>query len=250
MSTPQLLQEAFAALVIPHRAFSRIPGDARINYRVVIPLMALWGVPYALLHFRAMDGLWIVSRGPEYWRWRVMTFVLGSLVNWLLATVAIASLSWLRRWPLSFTQCEIAAFYLWTVWALMPLVDVVHFFGVSRVNYSLLLPGGHRVSFIAHASWLFAFPVLCMELVVLFRRALRYSWLEGILLAIAMLLLSRGLLEVLSLRTQHQLAQRGLYPDMWQLNSFHAALGICQWSAVRVWLAGYLSLWLSFALAR
>ena len=169
--------------------------------------------------------------------WRVMTFVVASAANWYHATDVLAILSWIKRWPLTISQCMIAACYLWLVWALMPLIDTVHLLGLSGHNYIFSLPKLGRVSFLWHAAWLVVFPVIVAELFCVFRYGFRCSMVESLVLMITIPCVVRVLFEPLSLRTMERLTQFGWHGTIWQVNTFHAGLGLWQaWCALQ-WLS-------------
>ncbi len=238
-----LVREGLTAVLRPGRVMARIPAAGRLPYGWLLVLLATWGMVYAFLHFRAMEGVWPTVRWSWSWHhaglWRVLTFVGGSVVNWLMAAVALSTLSWWRRWPLSVAQCDIAAFYLWCVWALMPLVDLIHLFGVpTRVIFLPLMIRESPLALIAHASWWFAFPVLAVELCVLFRSRFRLPVLGAVGIGLGLLAAGRLVFETLPVWTAPRLAAQGWLINEWALNTLHALLGIAQWGCVRLWMGG------------
>ncbi len=241
MSLTALLRHAFRALLNPRRILDGVPPGVRVPYTAVVLLMMLWGAAYAYLHFHAMEGVWLFQRyyGSLIFSGKVLTFALGSLTNWLLATVALAAVSSWRRWPLTLGQCEVAAFVLWTVWAVMPLLDQLHpLLHIPRRTFVLMLPWGAHLEFIGHVGWLFAFPVLCAQLANVCRRGLGVSWAGSLALAFGMLALGRMILETLVIHTQARLLVHGWHVNVWVLSAAHAALGLAQWGSMRLWLGG------------
>ncbi len=200
MGLLRLLADALVALVRPGRAFSRIGAQARPPYVRLAALVAAWGVPYAILHFRFMEGQWMRLAWPllPIVRARLLAFVSVSLMNWLLAGVVVALIARLARRPMPQGRCDVAGFYLWMVWALMPLADSAAFVGFRP--WSIVLPFPHDVPLIliGHAAWFFAFPLLVVELLCCARFFLGLSWGRGagaLLLAVFLVVAARMLVE-------------------------------------------------------
>lgn len=232
-----LVTEGCAAIVRPRRVFERIPATARLNRWVLVPCLALWGVPYAHVHFRAMEGVWMAGRlSPETVGWRTVTFMLFSVSNWLLASTALVIMSRRGR-AFSVGQCEVAACYLWLVWALMPLVDLLHLFGIPRRNVILPLPFGQHLEFMGHAAWLVAGPVLLAEVTVLVRLLRGFRVWLSVLAAVGMLLVGRVGLEPVPIWIWRWLAHHGRHHDVWKMTALCAGAAVGLWIAIRWWCA-------------
>ena len=192
----QLIRRALGAMVRPLQAFRAIRDDERLPNGRLIGFTLVWGAVYAVLHFHVMNGNWLWEDPPGIGRCRFLTFVLAGPCNWLVASFGLWHLArWFKR-PMAIERAEIIAFYLWMVWALMPLIDLVHLAGVPR--WSLQTPLPLRVSFVAHASWLFAFPVILAELWAFFYDVVgdrAHRLLRSLALGLGLLIVVRVVLE-------------------------------------------------------
>lgn len=156
----QLIRRAGWAMVQPHRAFCALRPEEAAPYPALILTLLLGGVWFIFGHTRLVVGQWLWEL--YYEPIVVISYVLVSLGSWLLASHGLYVLS---RWggqPIALRTADIAAFYLWFVWALMPVFDVPHAFGL-RTHYVIAVPPFVN-TFNAHLSWLVAFPILCVQL--------------------------------------------------------------------------------------
>lgn len=238
----RLLREGLCAIRRPAQVFGRLPEDAGLDHRVVIPLMMAWGLPYACLHFRAMEGVWLFGRWAsqsEQVLWRVLTFVLGSVLVWLMGVVGLGLAARLTRRPIPLARLEVAAVFLWMLWALMPLVDTVHIlFELPRRYVALPLPwGGHR-GFIAHASWVVAFPAILWVLTGLLRAWFGVrSWAAALGLSAGALAGCRLLVEPVAILLGQALSGEGSHANIWKAHVLSALATLPLWWAARWWLA-------------
>ncbi len=195
-----LLWRGVRALRHPHEAFRTIRADEQVPFLRLLLLMVAWGAPYALLHFRTIGRHWLWQSPPRIAWCLLLTFMLVAPTNWFLGSIGLRQVArWLKR-PVTAEYAEIAAFYLWIVWALMPLVDVVHWFGWRARGLRVPLPGGFYLSFVAHAAWAFAFPWIVLELTAFFVDRLqgeRHCLLKSLGLSVGLLIVVRGLWEPL-----------------------------------------------------
>jgi hypothetical protein len=238
----ELFAEGWRAIWDPARVLRRVPERPVLPYGWLISCLTLWGIPYAFLHFRAMENVWLFQRWPyesEQSVWRLLTFVVGSGEVWLIGVVGLAVAARLMRRAIPLERLEVAAVFLWVLWALMPLADTVHIvFDLPRRYVAVPLPwGGHR-SFIAHASWLVAFPAILWLLTAVLRAwfGVRSWWLALGLSAVA-LVGCRGIIEPMLIVVGEALSGEGAQTNAWKAHVLSEAAGLPLWWGARWWLA-------------
>jgi hypothetical protein len=224
----RLLLHSGGAVLHPVRAFQHLRNDARPPYIAMVCFLIGWGGVFSILHFLTVDhrGLWTYDREGQ--AARLLTFVLGSPSVWLLGSLGVWTLAKVCRHPVSVGWADTAAFYLWTVWALMPVIDCIHLFGLP--TRSVAVPGISQ-ALLGHASWV-VFPVILVELTALFAillRGRRRWWLLAPLSAVGGLLFARLILEPLPDVMVTLLGRRGYSLESWTVN---------------VWLLGVALIWL------
>ncbi len=157
-----LMQRSLTAMLHPRQAFQNIEDEVRVPYLIVVPFMVGWGAFYAILHFRFMNGDWLWQDPLGIGRCRFLVFVVGSPTVWMLGSLGLWHFArWMGK-PMSLAEADKESLKLWLVWAVMPVVDLVHLAGLPK--YTLQLPGPWPVVFITHASWLVAFPMIVWQL--------------------------------------------------------------------------------------
>lgn len=238
----ELLADGWCAIWRPARVLARIPERPALPYGRLVVCMTLWGIPYAFLHFRAMEGVWLW----EHWnvslaRWRTVAFMVISVNVWLLASLGPALLARLLRRPVPQGRLDVAAFYLWMVWALMPLADAPHLLlGWPRRNLILPLPVGGHLEFMAHTAWLVAFPLLIWQTACVLQSLLGLRrWLPALLAAASMVLCCRVLLEPMIMVLWGLGQRQGWMLGPWQAHALCAAAMLVVACAVRWWLANH-----------
>jgi len=150
-----LFKRAFWAMVMPRRIFSGVNEHERINYFLVIPLIASWWYFFGHLHLRCMNNVWVWKAWPpEMTRGVLVTFMMNSLMNWLLLVCLFWCVARIFKRRATLPQLEVAAFYLWFVWALMPFVDMLHLLNFPKYTFVLRVFKNRPTFFYAHAGWL------------------------------------------------------------------------------------------------
>ncbi len=243
----ELLWRSCRAMARPHQAFLRIKDDERLSYPWMVLMMLAWGAMYAFLHFRTVDQRWLWSYDHAGQLARFTTFVLGSLGVWLLGSCGVFWLARLCRRPVSVQWAEVAALYLWIVWALMPLIDLVHLVGVPTRSVSVF---GTPSAPLAHASWVVAFPLILAEMVCLmavFLTGRRGRWLIASISAIASLMMARFILEPLPELTMRILGQQGYSIDLWTATVWLVIVFLIWLIGWRLSVTRWLPWWVSVA---
>ncbi len=231
----RLVEQALRAVRHPQQAFGALREDEHVPRGGLIVFMLAWGAMYAVLHFHVMNRNWLWQDPPGIGRCRFLAFFLGAPTAWFLASLGLWQTSrWLKR-PISLEQAEVSAFYLWAVWALMPVIDSIHLLGIP--NWTVETPLPWRVSFVGHVSWLFAFPIIIAELTAFFHCTVgrgAYTLWRSIALSVGVLAAARlGLEPVPQLlcRLWQQLFPPNLPGDWWVIV---VLIGII-WSAGGAW---------------
>ena len=151
LSTKKLIRNSFNAIIKPHKAFKEIPDNQGINYKIVIPLMFIWGFIFIVLN-------WFIAQGKSIFTFPLVTIIhsivdpLFSVGIWLLGSLCFYFIAKLFKKKISLQKIEIAVFYLWVVRSIMPLFDIPHLFGLKMVFISVM---GGNIG--VHISWIFAF---------------------------------------------------------------------------------------------
>ena len=163
-----MIRRSLWALIHPFQAAALIPGSEPLSYRRLIPTLMLGGLFFIVLHTRFVLGHWVWELG--YWPLILLQFMLVGVWVWLIGVLVLVVTFWLfapRRPTLS--QVEIGVVYLWMSFCIMPMLDVVHLFGVPTVSLTERLHWQHFL--LAHFSLLLTSPVR-MILVYCLLRAL------------------------------------------------------------------------------
>ena len=169
IKTKKLIKNALRALFRPHRAFKEISGNTRLNYKIVIPLVFIWGIIFDLLNAIIFQRTVFVSYGGDFVTTLITIFIYGVYGLSLLEVVSIIFylISRLFKKKIKFEKIEIGVFYLWFIWALSPIFNIPHFF----IDAPLWRINAVGVSF----SWFFIFPSLIILSFFLFKDLLKFK---------------------------------------------------------------------------
>lgn len=163
-----MILESLWALIHPHRAAAAIRGRDPLSYRGLIPTLMLGGLFFILLHTRFVLGHWVWELG--YWPLILVEFMLVGVWVWLIGVlVLVVTFSWFGRRRPPLAEVEIGVVYLWMSFCIMPVLDVVHLFGVPTIPLTERLHWQHFL--LGHVSLLLTSPVR-MILVYCLLRAL------------------------------------------------------------------------------
>ena len=233
-----LFKRACLALIKPHRVFPLIKAGERINYFAVIPLMVVWGYCYGILHFLAIHGKWPwqIFSTPSSVRGVFLAFTFGSVTNWLMAFWGFFLLKEITK--------RNACFYVWFLWAVMPLVDFVHRLGIIPLH-SFVLPiigSGYREIFVFHISWLL-FPVLIVQVFFILKYLVGPIFSNkgiviavNVLLAVAIVLHTRIIAESSATVVLRKLSKLGYSVFWWQIAGFLSVFGFLEFLSFRLYL--------------
>lgn len=130
MKTTILIKNALRAMIFPHKVFREIKTDDEINYKAVIPLMMLWGFLYIQLHYLIAHGEPLPPALGLAGKIILMAVIsILSLILWLFGSLAFYFIARLFKREAKLQPIEVGVFYIWMVYAIMPLLDFPHFFG-------------------------------------------------------------------------------------------------------------------------
>jgi len=241
-----LFKRACLAMIKPHRVISAISQDERINYFQVVPIMVVWGFCYGLLHFFAIYGKWPwkIFSTPSSVRGIFLAFTFGSLSNWLMAIFGFFMLKEITRRKPSIYQIEVACFYVWFLWAVMPLFDFAHRL-VFIPTYTFVLPimwSGFREIFVFHFSWLL-FPILIVQVFFILKYLVgpKFPWkgiavAANVLLTVAIVLHVRIVFESSATMVLRKLSKLGYSVFWWQIAGFLSIFGFLEFLSFRLYL--------------
>lgn len=231
----ELIRRAGWAMVQPHRAFRAIRADETVSYPRLVAMLLMGGAWFIFWHTRFVVGHWMWEL--YYEPIILLSYVLVSVGDWLLASHGLHVLSrWLGR-PVPLQTTDIAAFYLWCVWALMPVFDLPHAFGLKTAYVIAVSPFVN--TFNAHLSWLVAFPILCAQLYFVLRDLLRVRamWAAA-LLAAAIFVVCRFVLEPVFSVYQWVVGHFDIQQNFWVAQHYLVGLGVVALVCWRLLLGG------------
>jgi hypothetical protein len=156
LANDRLIRRSLWALIHPFRATAAIPGSPRLSYRRLVPVLMLGGLFFIVLHTRFVIGHWVWELG--YWPLILVQFAFVGVWVWLIGVLVLVVTFWLfgrRRPPLH--EIEIGVVYLWMSFCIMPVLDVVHLFGVPTMALTERVHWEHFL--LAHVSLLLTSPV-------------------------------------------------------------------------------------------
>ncbi len=163
-----LFKEAFLTILIPHKTLTRIPKNPRLNYRLIVPLLFGAGFLFAAIHLISVHNtLAFVTGRSDYGILIALPFF--SLSNWVFASQVLSLLSKLLKKNDSAKRLEVAAFYLWFAWIIMPAFDLLN--PILGTPFHLGTFFGAQV----HISWFYTFPVLAIESFFILKHLLKLS---------------------------------------------------------------------------
>ncbi len=172
LSLKSLLKEAFLTIIIPHKTFSRIPKNPKLNYRLLIPFMFLSGFAFLALHLPVVHHtLSIIPRKED--TGVVVAVPFFSAGTWILGSLCFFYLGKFFKKQISLKRVEVAVFYLWFVWLLMPVVDLLH--PLLGIPFQMKVVSGVAI----HFATFFAFPVLVIEVFFLLKNLLKLTGKEA-----------------------------------------------------------------------
>ncbi len=158
-----LLRRSFRALRHPREAFQNVAEkNEKISEREIAPILFTWGMVFIVLNFGFAQRVSIFSFG-HFWV-TLPSIGIYSYLLWRLGSLTFFTLGRVLKKNVSLAQTEIGAFYLWFVWAIMPLFDLPHLL--------LGIPMWRIFGIGAHLSWFFGFPYLIIFSFYLLRELL------------------------------------------------------------------------------
>ncbi|MBS3903625.1 MAG: hypothetical protein KGZ30_04625 [Anaplasmataceae bacterium] len=149
---PELLRRSLRTLLYPRQSFRDISSEEEVDHKKVTPFVIAWGGIFITLNFGIAQGASLFQFG--HFLVTIPSIAIYSYLLWQLGSLSFYLLAKLLEKDLVFHKAEIAAFYLWFVWAIMPFFDLPHLL----FNIPFLFIWGIG----AHLSWLFAFPWLAI----------------------------------------------------------------------------------------
>ncbi len=187
-----LLRRALRALTAPRRAFVAIRPGESLRFATAVPVLLAGGLFFFVFHSRFVVGTWVWQL--PYAPMILAQYAMAGVWNWLIGGIVLHYVfrHFAPRRPSS-GEIDVAVFYLWVTWALMPLLDVPHLFGVPTLPLVQRLPWRHFM--LGHLSLLLTTPVRAVQLFFLLRALGRMRRAPAAALAAAMALGSRFLVE-------------------------------------------------------
>ena len=238
--TRQLLLRAVRAFILPHKVIPSIKNDERLNYWLVIPSLLAWGYCYGFLHFRFIHKIWIWKVfPPDMVRNIVLTFTISSLGCWLMTICGFWFLAQGFKREVTVYQLEVAAFLIWFLWALMPVVDALHLLNFPMRTFLLGRFKSGTVILMGHAGWL-VFPFMVLELFFICKVLIGFRnspWFKNLFLAIGIVLFTRLVVESVGELFVSALANLGTGLQFWGVYVWLGILTLLTFGSFRLWLA-------------
>jgi hypothetical protein len=163
ISNKKLLKDAYRAIFWPEQVFKKIGNGQKLNYRFVVPITFIWGVIFIVFNFGFAQGAWIFQ-----WSHAPVTLVSQAIFGFLLWYVGSLTFFLIGKFfkkNIKLEKIEIATFYLWMIWAVMPFYDLPHL--IFNIPMATIFGAG------AHLSWIFAFPALAFGTYFLLKDVLK-----------------------------------------------------------------------------
>jgi len=230
--TRRLIGRAVRALYQPHKVFKEIQADEVMNYKTAVPFMAFGGLFFIFFHTRLVIGYWLWDF--YYEPFIVIQYIFASFFNFLLGTVVLFAIFkyWFKIEP-NRKHIDIAVFYLWFSWIIMPIFDFPHLFGMKTYFLIHKLPWAN--TFLMHFSSLITTPIRLLQVYFIFTHLFKIK-LHGIkiwILAFIIVVGARFILEP-SVCIPLLIAKNyGHSVNFWLMQFFTTILGLVQFYYLR-----------------
>lgn len=174
LKTKTLIKNAFWAIFMPHKAFTGIKETDRVEYKGLIWWMFVIGLISSITHhyFLFQRNLLTAPEGP--FGVRAIQESVFRLALWILGSLYFYFLDRLFRKDVSIRKIEIGVYYLWFIFIIMPVFDLVHFFGFNFWAFSSY--GSRQI--VVHFSWLPGIAMFVYESFFLFLKLLGFKGWE------------------------------------------------------------------------
>ncbi len=192
LSLAELFRIAFASWVHPGRVFRAIPTLPAPRLAVLLPVLVAGGLIFFVFHSRLVIGTWVwdLAHAPLI----IAQYAMAGVWNWLVGGIVLHyTCRWFGARQPSFAELDIAVFCLWVTWAVMPLFDLPHLFGVPTMPLVAHAPWRHFL--LGHLSVLLTSPVRAVLLYHLLRALGRMPPARALGLAVLLAFGARFLVE-------------------------------------------------------
>lgn len=252
----ELLKDSLRATIFPWRCLKKFKKNIsfRINYWIVIPFVVIWGFFYGILHFWGLYGKMPFQIYSSFSSLRgiFLAFTVGSITNWLMAICGLYLMGRINQREISLPQVEIISFYLWFLWAVMPLLGFIHRLGVPPKVFSIsLFKPQVKEIIVVHFGWL-VFPFLIYELFWILDYLISpeiplkkvFSFFLALGIVTGLRIIGDGTATLLLRKLSK--VKYSIY--WWEAASFLAIFGFIQFLSFRLYLVKYSKIFLSIFL--